>query len=76
MKVYESNNFSSPLRDHDMEIVLNYLNENGKVFVGPKTIEKLYEEFSMETHYIPWKTADNDTLWLFANWLEEYDYKE
>ena len=74
MKVYESNkyNFRYPC---EMELILNYLNENGKIFVSPKVIEELYEEFSRKNYCRSWKTVTTDNLWTFACWLEDYDYE-
>lgn len=76
MKVFEfmkNNEFDYP---DDMEKILNYLNEVGRVnpCVSSKTIEKLYKEFSGQWE-ATWLLLDDKTLEDFAKWLSEKEVK-
>lgn len=70
MKVWERN--KPVLYDHpdDMEKILNYLTENGKLYVSGQTVEKLYREFS-DRACASWLIVSDEWLEEFADWLEE-----
>lgn len=73
MKVYErneSNNFTYP---DEMKRILDYLNEHGKIFVKPSTIESLYYDFSDEQYCASWMCVDEQILEEFENWLTGID---
>lgn len=71
MKVYERNytEFSHP---EDMKLIIDYLNERGKILVRESTIENLYYEFS-ETRCAIWLIVHEDTLAAFEEWLTKVD---
>lgn len=73
MKVYVPNNtnyhFSYP---EDMEKILKYLNENGKLYVSPKTIENYYYDFSW-TYAAGWLGVNEEILEEFADYLSEIE---
>ena len=71
MKVYERND--SFYHPEDMERIINYLNEHGKILVKHSTIESLYYEFSDE-HYAGWLIVDDDRLAEFEEWLTDYEF--
>lgn len=54
----------------DMERILSYLNENGKILVSDKRVEELYGEFSNQ-YSASWLSVRDENLEDFADWLEE-----
>ena len=71
MKVFEpfrKYNYEYP---EEMEKILNYLQEHGKVNVSGKTIESLYYDFSDERYDAIWISVSSQTLEEFADYLSE-----
>lgn len=68
MKVYEKYDYTL---DHpaDMEKIMRYLNEHGKLNVHAGTVERLYYEFSDDRASASWLTPDKQILEDFAEWL-------
>lgn len=56
-----------------MATIMTYLNNNGRVLVGDKIIEKLYKEFSEEKFCAGWMTVTDEILSDFEIWLDNYD---
>lgn len=65
-----------------MEKILAYLNENGKLQISERTVEKLYRDFSEEKYSASWMTIADDSsenndfpdlLEDFADYLSEID---
>ena len=73
MKVFE------PFKKYDyeypeeMEKILQYLSEHGKVNVSGKTIASLYVDFSIEKYDADWKLVTNTTLEEFADYLSDIE---
>lgn len=72
MKIWERN--KAVLYDYpdDMEKILKYLTENGKLYVSGQTVEKLYREFSGYVYCAGWIGVSKDIIEEFAGWLERY----
>jgi len=56
----------------DMELILNYLNERGKLNVSENRVESLYRKFSTNCYCAGWMGV-NDVLEEFAEWLSDCD---
>ena len=56
----------------DMQKILNYLNENGTVYVSGEAIEKLYRQFSDDMYCAGWMGVSEERIEEFANWLEDH----
>ena len=56
----------------DMDTILTYLEDKGKINVSYKTIEKLYCEYS-DGVGCGWRIVDEESLEEFMEWLEEYE---
>jgi len=56
-----------------MEILLKYLNENGKLFISDYKVEDLYREFSSEIYHVGWLHVDEEALEEFADFLSKVD---
>lgn len=67
---YEINNFSYP---EDMELILAYLNEHGKLNITDSAVEDLYYEFSDEQYCASWMSVNEQMLKEFEEWLYYYD---
>lgn len=72
MKAFER--FRATKFDHpaDMDIILAYLEDIGKVNVSYKTVENLYYEYS-DSVCCSWRTVDEESLEEFAEFLEDYE---
>jgi hypothetical protein len=72
MKPFER--FRATKFDHpqDMDIILAYLEDKGKINVSYKTIENLYYEYS-DSVCCSWRVVDEESLEEFMEWLEEYE---
>lgn len=57
----------------DMEMILSYLNANGKLNITPKRVEELYEGYSEDVWCASWMGVNEDILEDFANWLSEIE---
>ena len=68
MKVYEKYDYTLD-NPADMEKIMRYLNEHGKLNVHAGTVERLYYEFSYITASAGWLTPDKQTLEDFTEWL-------
>lgn len=53
MKAYEPNKTQFQFWV-DMEMILNYLNANGKLNITPKRVEELYEAYSEDVWCAGW----------------------
>lgn len=62
---YEPAEFAHP---EDMQRILAYLREHGKLNVSGATVESLYREFS-GTYAAGWLFATDENLQEFADWL-------
>lgn len=72
---YEENNFQYP---EEMNEIIKYLKNIGKINVRYSTLEDLYLDFSEYEYCAGWMSIlgymgkiDYDILNRFANWLEE-----
>lgn len=74
MKVYIKNDtdYSRFSRPRDMEAIMVYLNDHGKLTVSADTVERLYYQYSDE-RCCGWRIVDEETLADFADWLAELD---
>lgn len=72
MKVYERNESCFTYPD-EMERILAYLNERGKINVKASTIENLYYDFSDERYCATWMCIDENLLAEFEEWLTDID---
>lgn len=72
MKVYVKNKTPKFTYPDDMEKILSYLNEHGKIQVSDETVEKLYYEFS-DSHAASWLIVSEWSLESFADYLEGID---
>jgi hypothetical protein len=71
MRVYERKyNYLYP---EDMKMILNYLNEHGKILVSDSDIEDLYCDFSDEKYCASWMGVNEQMLEEFEDWLEHYN---
>lgn len=66
----KSYNFTYP---DEMKLIIDYLNEHGKIMVSESTIESLYYDFSDERYCAGWIGVNDDTLEEFARYLEDSD---
>ena len=57
----------------DMELLLSYLNKNGKLMIEPHTLEEMYEGFSEERYCAGWMNITEHILEEFAEWLSEIE---
>ena len=57
----------------DMEMILNYLNDNGKLNITPERVEELYEGYSEDVWCASWMGVSEEILEDFANWLSEIE---
>lgn len=57
----------------DMEMILNYLNVNGKLNITPERVEELYEAYSEDVWCAGWMGVSEEILESFANWLSEIE---
>lgn len=73
MKVYERNEYSNFTYPDEMAQILGYLNEHGKIFVKPSTIESLYYDFSDERYCASWMCVNEEMLREFEEWVTEVD---
>lgn len=73
MKVYERNEYSYFTYPDEMERILTYLDERGKINVNASTIESLYRDFSDERYCAGWMGVDEDVLAEFERWLVEVE---
>lgn len=55
----------------EMEKILKYLSEHGKVNVSDKTIESLYYDFSDYRYDATWISVSSQTLEEFADYLSK-----
>ena len=60
----------------DMEMILNYLNANGKLNITPERVEELYEGYSEDVWCASWMGVSEEILESFANWLSEIEVDE
>lgn len=73
MKVFEPfTNYDYEYPD-EMEEILRYLSENGKVNVSNKRIESLYRDFSDDIFCAGWIGVSEENLELFADYLSEIE---
>lgn len=72
MKVYERNEDCFTDLD-DMERILAYLNERGKINVKTSIIESLYRDFSDERYWAGWMGVNEHVLAEFEEWLTHVD---
>ena len=66
---FRATKFDQP---QDMDTILTYLEDKGKINVSYKTIEKLYYEYS-DSVCCSWRIVDEESLEEFMEWLEEYE---
>ena len=57
----------------DMEMILNYLNANGKLNITPERVEELYEGYSEDVWCASWIGVSEEILESFAEWLSEIE---
>ena len=67
---YEEYEFEFP---EDMEKIIRYLNERGKLKIGEKLLEELYRQFSDSAYCAQWMAVNDETLAQFAEWLSEIE---
>ena len=60
----------------DMEMILNYLNANGKLNITPERVEELYEGYSEDVWCASWMGVSEEILESFAEWLSEIEVDE
>ena len=73
MKAYIPNKKEGFMFPEDMELLLSYLNEHGKLMIEPPTLEKMYEGFSDDRYCAQWMDINEDILEEFAEWLSEIE---
>lgn len=73
MKVYKRNKSYNYTYPDDMECILKYLNEHGKILVNPSAIEYLYYRFSDERYCAGWMCVNDQVLEEFENYLTEVE---
>jgi hypothetical protein len=73
MKVFEPFERPQYAYPEDMEKILNYLNEHGKINVKNSIIEDFYYDFSEECYCAGWMSISDYILEEFADWLSEKD---
>lgn len=57
----------------DMEKIINYLENRGKLNVNYKTLQSLYYDFSDDKYCAQWMSVDDQMLKEFMNYLESTD---
>lgn len=78
MKVFEPNipeekyNFKYP---ESMRVILNYLDQNGKLNVDPHIVEKLWYAFS-EIYCAQFLIPDDDLLKEFVDYVRDIDIED
>ena len=72
MKAFEFNYgiFDYP---EEMDKILNYLNNKGKLNISPKRVEELYYAYSDEAWSAQWISVNDERLISFAEWLSEVE---
>lgn len=55
----------------DMKRIIDYLSQNGDVFVADKVIEKMYKQFSAEVYCAGWMELTDEMLKEFEIWLND-----
>ena len=58
----------------DMKRILDYLSQNGDVFVGDAIIEGMYQQFSEEVYCAGWMELTDEMLKEFEAWLNEREF--
>lgn len=75
MRVYERYDYDDHLfYPEDVERIINYLSNYGRVLVKDSTIENLYDEFSRYKCDEAWMPVDCKTLMEFEDWLNDYEF--
>ena len=72
MKAFEFNESIFDYPD-EMEKILNYLNDNGKLNISPKRVEELYRAYSDDIWCAGWMSVSHEILVSFAEWLSEIE---
>lgn len=72
MKAFEFNNSIFEYPD-EMDKILNYLNDNGKLNISAKDVEELYQGYSDDVWCAGWMCVSDEILESFANWLSEIE---
>ena len=74
---FEKSHFRYP---EDMKVIMNYLNQHGKLNIKAKTVERMYEDFSDEYYSAGWMSIvsscgniDKNLLIEFAHYLSKID---
>lgn len=57
----------------DMKLIIDYLENKGKLNISYPHLEVLYGQFSDECYCAGWMIPDNKLLSRFAKWLSEQD---
>lgn len=73
MKVYIRNEERQYEYPEDMDKILTYLNNHGRVLVRGSTIESLYRDFSDDVYCAGWMGVNEQMLEEFEDWLADYD---
>lgn len=73
MRVYARNECYNFDHQEDMKMILDYLNEHGKIFVKYSVIEDLYYEFSSDKYEAGWMSVNEQMLEEFEEWMNNYD---
>lgn len=73
MRVYERKYNPKYTYPEDMKMILDYLNEHGKILVSDSDIENLYYDFSDEKYCASWMGVNEQMLEEFEDWLEHYN---
>lgn len=73
-RVYRRYKEYSNYHPEDMKKILEFLREHGEILVEEGDIERLYEEFSCEKYSAGWLSVDDQILFEFEDWLNEYEY--
>lgn len=78
MKVYERNEDCCFTYPAEMECILAYLSERGKINVSASTVESLYRVFSDERYCTGWMSVigwyNEHVLAEFEEWLTHVDF--
>lgn len=70
-KFFEMNERIEFIYPNDMKKIISYLETMGTIRCTKKKIESLWEEFS-EERCASWLGPDDEDLYDFANWLNDY----
>lgn len=73
MKAFTYKNENSYEFPEDMEKILTYLNDIGKLHINNKMVEMYYREFCEEYYCAGWLKLDDEILEEFAQYLSEKD---